>query len=157
MCTRGINGDPSAPGPTPMSTAADLLSVSSVTEPKVPWLWSQQLFCGPYQSTPPYPGRLMSCLILSFHLFLSLSEVSYLQSSYPDCTRLSPVRLSSQSTQSYVVLFSINVITSLPFPLPHSRMSAPWPECFSSWHSSSFQQYITWSSVRICVLWAVPY
>jgi hypothetical protein len=35
MCTREINGDPLAPGPAPMSTAADLLSDSSVTEPKV--------------------------------------------------------------------------------------------------------------------------
>ena len=34
MSTRGTNGDPSAPGLTPMSTAADLLSDLSVREPE---------------------------------------------------------------------------------------------------------------------------
>jgi hypothetical protein len=47
-------------------------------------------------------------------------------------------------------VFYANVITSVSFLLPHSYMFAPCPECVSCWHSSSFQQFITWSSVRVC-------
>jgi hypothetical protein len=169
MCTRGINGDPSAPGPTQMSTAADLLSDPAVTELKVSWLWSQQLACGPYQSTPPYPVRFVSSLILSFHLLLSHSSLTFRVPTH--IVRSFPQYVCRLRVHSQLFLFSVNVITSLSIPLPHSHVRTISRMSFllgflviPSVHNLKFNCECasgglcpTSCEVCDCVLWAEPH